>query len=231
MTPAPTRCSRDTAANKSTSNSTISRACRRSAAGHHVKANPGAGRKRGQGPKPRSWTRAVGAERRDLDGAEPSFILACVMAGFWSACAPECRAGCACAAPRPEPRNASGVADGVQAGSLWPCGPLRDVCTCARSRATTRRASPNFFWPETAPSRANSPVTRNQGVNDPAGPWDAKECARRGLHALVPVAGSLRVPCRGGTKRHPIWARRARANPRAYKALPQRVAGAECSDK
>ena len=55
---------------ESSSNSTLCDACGRTPAGHHVRARSGAARRRGQGPKPRSCTGAVGAQRRGLDGAE-----------------------------------------------------------------------------------------------------------------------------------------------------------------
>jgi len=69
------------ASSKSPSNSTICDGRGQTPPGHHASANPGAARRRRQGPKPRTCIRAVGAQRRGLDGAEHSSILGRVMAG------------------------------------------------------------------------------------------------------------------------------------------------------
>ena len=53
-----------------TSNSTICCSCTQVCCRPSRKCKPGAARRRGQGPKPRTFTRAVGAQRRGLDGAE-----------------------------------------------------------------------------------------------------------------------------------------------------------------
>lgn len=81
MTPTPTRCSQDTAANQGSSNSTIRHACCRSPGGHHVSAIPelGAG-----AVKARSRARVHARSVRSAEalyGAEHSSTLACVMVG------------------------------------------------------------------------------------------------------------------------------------------------------
>ena len=53
----------------------------RSSAGHHVSANPGAARRRRQGPKPRTSARAGGAQRRGLVRRRAQLDNRGVMAG------------------------------------------------------------------------------------------------------------------------------------------------------
>ena len=50
--------------------------------GHHAIAKDRAARRRGQCPKPRATSRAVGAQRRGIDGAEHSSRIDCVMAAL-----------------------------------------------------------------------------------------------------------------------------------------------------